>query len=89
MDEAQVLALLQTALADAGVTDLNVIRKSALELAVAHLAPGAPVNPATLAERVRQAWGLDYTAILAKAATDYEGTDLSASDVLRLLVAEQ
>ena len=85
MDEAQVLALLQTALADAGVTDLRVIRLAALELAVAHISPPpafVPVDLATIKERTRSAWGLDYATILNKAAVTYADTSLSAPEVL-------
>lgn len=85
MDEAQVLALLQTALADAGVSDVNVIRKAALELAVEHVVPppiGLMVDTATLAQRVRANWGLDYATILNEAAVTYADTSLSAPEVL-------
>lgn len=85
MDEAQVLALLQQALAGAGVTDLTVIRRAALELAVAHLSPPpafVPVDMATIAQRTRAAWGLDYATILNEAATEYAGTTLTAPEVL-------
>lgn len=85
MDEAQVLALLQQALADAGVSDVNVIRKAALELAVAHVVPppiGLMVDTATLAQRVRANWGLDYATILNEAAVTYADTTLSAPEVL-------
>ena len=85
MDEAQVLALLQQALADAGVSDVNVIRKAALELAVAHIAPPPPFVPvdlATIKERTRAAWGLDYATILNEAAVTYADTTLSAPEVL-------
>ena len=85
MDEAQVLALLQTALADAGVTDLRVIRLAALELAVAHIEPPpafVPVDLATIKERAKAAWGLDYATILTEAAVIYADTSLSAPEVL-------
>jgi len=85
MDEAQVLALLQQALADAGVTDLRLIRLAALELAVAHLAPlpdNAPFSMDSLRERVRVAWGLDYAAVLNRAAIEYANTTLTAPAVL-------
>ena len=85
MDEAQVLALLQTALADAGVTDLRVIRLAALELAVAHIEPPpafVPVDLATIAQRTRAAWGLDYATILNQAAVTYADTTLTAPEVL-------
>ena len=85
MDEAQVLALLQTALADAGVSDLRVIRLAALELAVAHIEPPpafVPVDLATIKERSRAAWGLDYATILTEAAVTYADTSLSAPEVL-------
>jgi len=85
MDEAQVLALLQTALADAGVSDLRVIRLAALELAVAHISPPpafVPVDLATIKERTRSAWGLDYATILNEAAVTYADTSLSAPEVL-------
>ena len=85
MDEAQVLALLQTALADAGVSDLRVIRLAALELAVAHIEPPPaflPVDLATIAQRTRAAWGLDYATILNQAAVTYADTSLSAPEVL-------
>jgi hypothetical protein len=85
MDEAQVLALLQQALAGAGVTDLTVIRRAALELAVAHISPPpafVPVDMATIAQRTRAAWGLDYATILNEAAITYAGTTLTAPEVL-------
>ena len=85
MDEAQVLALLQQSLADAGVTDLRVIRLAALELAVAHIEPPpafVPVDLATIKERTRAAWGLDYATILNEAAVTYADTSLSAPEVL-------
>ncbi len=85
MDEAQVLALLQQALADAGVSDLRVIRLAALELAVAHIEPPpafAPVDLATIKARTRSAWGLDYATILNEAAVTYADTTLSAPEVL-------
>ena len=85
MDEAQVLALLQTALADAGVSDLRTIRLAALELAVAHIEPPPafiPVDRATLAQRTRSAWGLDYATILTEAAVQYADTTLTAPEVL-------
>lgn len=85
MDEAQVLALLQTALADAGVSDLRVIRLAALELAVAHIEPPpafVPVDTATIAQRARASWGLDYATILNEAAVTYADTSLSAPEVL-------
>lgn len=85
MDEAQVLALLQQALAGAGVTDLTVIRRAALELAVAHISPPpafVPVDMATIAQRTRAAWGLDYATILNEAAVTYAGTTLTAPEVL-------
>lgn len=85
MDEAQVLALLQTALADAGVTDLRVIRLAALELAVAHIEPPpafVPVDLDTIKERAKAAWGLDYATILTEAAVTYADTSLSAPEVL-------
>ena len=85
MDEAQVLALLQTALADAGVTDLRVIRLAALELAVAHIEPPpafVPIDLATIKERTRAAWGLDYATILNEAAVTYADTTLTAPEVL-------
>ena len=85
MDEAQVLALLQQSLADAGVTDLRVIRLAALELAVAHIEPPpafVPVDLATIKERTRSAWGLDYATILNEAAVTYADTSLSVPEVL-------
>jgi hypothetical protein len=85
MDEAQVLALLQQALADAGVTDLRVVRLAALELAVAHIEPPpafVSVDLDTIKERTRAAWGLDYATILNEAAVTYADTTLSASEVL-------
>jgi hypothetical protein len=85
MDEAQVLALLQQALADAGVTDLRTIRLAALELAVAHISPPpafVPVDLATIKERTRSAWGLDYATILNEAAVTYADTTLTAPEVL-------
>jgi hypothetical protein len=85
MDEAQVLALLQQALAGAGVTNLTVIRRAALELAVAHISPPpafVPVDLETLKERTRAAWGLDYATILNEAAVTYAGTTLTAPEVL-------
>jgi len=85
MDEAQVLALLQQALADAGVTDLRTVRLAALELAVAHLAPlpdNAPFSMDSLRERVRVAWGLDYATVLNEAAVAYADTTLTAPEVL-------
>jgi hypothetical protein len=85
MDEAQVLALLQQALADAGVTDLRTIRLAALELAVAHIEPPPafiPVDVDTIRERTRSAWGLDYATILNEAAVEYADTTLSAPEVL-------
>lgn len=85
MDEAQVLALLQQTLADAGVTDLRTIRLAALELAVAHISPPpafVPIDMATIAERTRAAWGLDYAAILNDAAITYADTSLTAPEVL-------
>lgn len=85
MDEAQVLALLQQALADAGVSDLRVIRLAALELAVAHIEPPpgvVPIDLATIKERARAAWGLDYATILNEAAVTYADTPLSAPEVL-------
>jgi hypothetical protein len=85
MDEAQVLALLQQALAGAGVTDLTVIRRAALELAVAHISPPpafVPVDMATIAQRTRAAWGLDYATILNNAAVTYADTTLTAPEVL-------
>lgn len=85
MNEAQVLALLQQALADAGVTDLRTIRLAALELAVAHIAPPpafVPVDLDTIKERTRAAWGLDYATILNEAAVTYADTTLSAPEVL-------
>ena len=85
MDEAQVLALLQQALADAGVSDLRTIRLAALELAVAHIEPPpafVPVDLATIAQRTRAAWGLDYATILTKAAVTYADTALTAPEVL-------
>ena len=85
MDEAQVLALLQQALADAGVEDQKVIRRAALELAVANITPPpgfVTVDMATIAQRTREAWGLDYSAVLSKASAAYADTTLSASEVL-------
>ena len=85
MDEAQVLALLQQALADAGVTDLRTIRLAALELAVAHIEPPpafVAVDLATIKTRMRSAWGLDYATILNEAAVTYADTTLTASEVL-------
>jgi hypothetical protein len=84
MDEAQVLALLQQALADAGVSDERVIRRAALELAVAHLSPPPVglVDMATVAQRTRVAWGLDYATILNEAAVEYADTKLTAPEVL-------
>ena len=85
MDEAQVLALLQQALADAGVSDLRVIRLAALELAVTHIEPPpafVPVDLATIAQRTRAAWGLDYATILNQAAVTYADTTLTAPEVL-------
>ena len=85
MDEAQVLALLQQALADAGVTDQKVIRRAALELAVAHVSPPpsfVSVDMATMSARVRKAWGLDYATILSEAAVTYANTTLTAPEVL-------
>jgi hypothetical protein len=77
--------LLQQALAGAGVTDLTVIRRAALELAVAHISPPpafVPVDMATIAQRTRAAWGLDYATILNEAAVTYAGTTLTAPEVL-------
>jgi len=85
VDEAQVLALLQQALADAGVTDLRTIRLAALELAVAHIEPPPPLVPvdlATIKTRMRSAWGLDYATILTEAAVTYADTTLTAPEVL-------
>ena len=85
MDELQVLALLQQSLADAGVSDVNVIRMAALELAVDNLAPmpvGAPFSMDSLRERVSAAWGLDYATILNNAAITYADTTLTAQEVL-------
>lgn len=85
MDEAQVLALLQQALAGAGVTDLTVIRRAALELAVAHISPPpafVSVDMETLKDRARVAWGLDYATILNEAAVTYADTTLTAPEVL-------
>ena len=85
MDEAQVLALLQQALADAGVSDLRTIRLAALELAVAHIEPPpafVPVDVATIAQRARASWGLDYATILSNAAVTYADTTLTAPEVL-------
>jgi hypothetical protein len=85
MDEAQVLALLQQTLADAGVSDLRTIRLAALELAVAHIEPPpafVPVDLATIKTRMRSAWGLDYATILSEAAVEYADTTLSAPEVL-------
>lgn len=85
MDEAQVLALLQKSLADAGVNDLRTIRLAALELAVAHIEPPpafVPVDLDTIKERTRSAWGLDYATILNEAAATYADTSLSAPEVL-------
>ena len=85
MDEAQVLALLQKALADAGVSDLRVIRLAALELAVAHIEPPPGfvlVDLPTIKARTRAAWGLDYATILNEAAVTYADTTLSAPEVL-------
>ena len=84
MDEIQVLALLKQALADAGVSDVKIIRVAALELAVENLAPmpvGAPFSMDGLRERVRVAWGLDYATILNKAAIEYADTTLTAPEV--------
>ena len=85
MDEAQVLALLQQALADAGVSDLRTIRLAALELAVAHIEPPpafVSIDLATIKERTRSAWGLDYATILNEAAVTYADTTLTAPEVL-------
>lgn len=85
MDEAQVLALLQKSLAAAGVSDLRVIRLAALELAVAHIEPPpafVPIDLATIKERMRAAWGLDYATILNEAAVTYADTTLTAPEVL-------
>lgn len=85
MDEAQVLALLQQALADAGVSDERTIRLAALELAVANIEPPpgfVPVDLATIKQRTRAAWGLDYATILNEAAVEYADTDLTAPEVL-------
>ena len=85
MDESQVLTLLNQALADAGVSDLRVIRRAALELAVAHIEPPpsfVSVDLATLQQRTRAAWGLDYSTILSEAAVTYADTTLTAPEVL-------
>jgi hypothetical protein len=85
MDEAQVLALLQQALADAGVSDERIIRLAALELAVAHISPPPnflPIDLNTLEQRLRVAWGLDYATILVAAAAEYEGSSLTPSEAL-------
>jgi len=54
-------------------------------LAVAHIEPppaAVSVDLATIKERTRLAWGLDYVTILNEAAVTYADTTLTAPEVL-------
>lgn len=84
MDQLQVADLIKQFLADQGIVDVDICRKGCLEAATAFVVPPpiGNVDPDTLAQRVREQWGLDYSSILVAAAAEYQGSDLSPSEAL-------